>query len=232
MSAECHSDSHLTASSSVPSHPEVVPGEEDATDAALRDVKEQVRDTAIFHVRTYISQRASKPKANRRLSARLTGWAKGFGKKENGSTPKDEVPAEAAELKVGETSMIANEAPKLEKPILAEPLKIDEVSRLSSFVPGLMRIQARIQLLHTTRRLYYRLDLPRRLGCVPYNGLGISLIEYLLVPVCFVLSERHHLPPDPCHFSRSLDFVVFGARPRAGLDAMHMLAWKVFAGGI
>jgi hypothetical protein len=75
------------------------------------------------------------PKATRRLSARFTNWAKGLGKKDQPTTPRDEVPQEAVELK-GESdlstatssSVIANEAPQLEKPVEVEPLKIEEVS--------------------------------------------------------------------------------------------------------
>ena len=68
------------------------------------------------------------PKANRRLSARLTGWAKGLSKKEHATTPKDEVTKEDAEGKVEVSSPVSEKAPKLEKPVLAEPLKLDEVS--------------------------------------------------------------------------------------------------------
>ncbi len=67
-------------------------------------------------------------KANRRLSARLTGWAKGFGKKEQSTTPKDEISKESAEPNIVESSPIADEAPRLEQPVLAEPIKIGELS--------------------------------------------------------------------------------------------------------
>ena len=68
------------------------------------------------------------PKSSRRLSARFTGWAKGLGKKEQSTTPKDELTKEAMERKIGESTPVSDEAPKLDQPVLAEPIQIDEVS--------------------------------------------------------------------------------------------------------
>ena len=68
------------------------------------------------------------PKASRRLSARFTGWAKGLGKKEQTTTPKDELAKEAMERKIHEPMPVSDEAPKLDQPVLAEPIQIDEVS--------------------------------------------------------------------------------------------------------
>jgi len=72
------------------------------------------------------------PKANRRLSARFTGWAKGLGKKDQSTTPKEEVSEEAVERQMKASTPISDHAPMLEQPVLAEPIKIEQVSVTSS----------------------------------------------------------------------------------------------------
>ena len=69
------------------------------------------------------------PKPNRRLSARITGWAKGFGssKKEQSTTPKEEVTEGPAERQIHQPAPVSDEAPRLEQPVLAEPIKIEQV---------------------------------------------------------------------------------------------------------
>lgn len=76
-----------------------------------------------------ITYKPKPPKANRRLSARFTGFVKNFGKKDGSSTPKEEKSREAAEAFV-EPMAVSSEAPKLEQPIETEPLKMEEVSSL------------------------------------------------------------------------------------------------------
>lgn len=105
------------------------PVEEKPVDESLVKKDEVVRTTNIDLALDDLSQ-PKMPRANRRLSARLTGWAKGFGKKEGGVTPKDEVAKEDAELKEEVSTPVADKAPTLDQPVLAAPIKIEEVRQV------------------------------------------------------------------------------------------------------
>lgn len=136
-----------------------------AADKPVEDAvanKEEAVSQAISHERCSEPLQPKMPKTNRRLSARITGWAKGLGKKEQSTTPRDEVTKEEAELKTESTSPIADVAPTLDQPVLAEPIKIEQVSEriLIACIDAYSVLGVRVKLstLCSARCCCHRLD--------------------------------------------------------------------------